>query len=42
MAVLEFPSLERAQAWWASAEYAAARAVREGAARVKMVAIEGL
>ena len=42
LAVLEFPSLERAKAWWASAEYAAARAVRSGAARVRMVAVEGI
>ena len=40
--VLEFPSLERAKAWWACAEYAAARAVRANAARVRMVAVEGL
>ena len=40
--VLEFPDLETAQRWYASEEYAEARKLREGAARLHMVAVEGL
>jgi uncharacterized protein (DUF1330 family) len=42
LAILEFPSLERAREWWESDQYAAARAVRRNAARVRMVAVEGV
>lgn len=41
LVVLEFASLDAAQAWWASAEYAQAREIRERAGRTRMVAIEG-
>lgn len=40
--ILEFESLERAQAWYDSPEYAEARQVRAGAATMQMVATEGL
>ncbi len=40
--VLEFPSLERAQAWWSSPEYGRARAVRNTCARADMIAVEGV
>ena len=40
--VIEFPSFERAQAFYKSAEYQAARKVREGAATVQFVLVEGL
>ena len=42
LVILEFPSLERAQAWWASEEYAAAKALRQKASSARMVAVEGL
>lgn len=42
LVVLEFPSLERAQAWWSSPEYGRARAVRNACARAEMVAVEGV
>jgi uncharacterized protein (DUF1330 family) len=42
LVVLEFPSLERAREWWASEEYAPAKSIRADAARVRMVAVEGL
>lgn len=39
--VIEFPSLELAKAWWASEEYAPAKAIRNRTATSKMIAIEG-
>ena len=40
--VLEFPSVERAKEWWASEEYAAAKALRHANAETKMIVVEGL
>ena len=40
--ILEFPDLETAKRWYASEEYGAARTLREGAARLNIVAVEGL
>ena len=40
--VLEFPTLERAKAFYASAEYLAARAARAGAAEMNMIAVAGV
>jgi len=40
--VLEFPSLERARAWWSSPEYAEAKALRQACATTRMVVTEGL
>ena len=40
--VLEFPSFERAEAFYNSPEYVAARKVREGAALAQFVVVEGL
>ena len=42
LVILEFPTLERARQWWGSPEYAPARALREKAARIRMLAVEGL
>ena len=41
IALIEFPSYERAQAFYNSPEYVAARKVRAGAAKVQMVLVEG-
>lgn len=41
LVVLEFPSMERAQAWYASPEYAPALAIRLKAANAKLVLVEG-
>ena len=41
LTLLEFPSLDLARAWYESAEYRAARAVRAGAARLRLVAFDG-
>ena len=40
--VLEFESYEAARAWYHSAEYQAAKALREGAATMEMVLVEGV
>jgi uncharacterized protein (DUF1330 family) len=40
--ILEFPSVERARAWWDSAEYARAKAMRQAAARTDVILLEGL
>ena len=42
LVVLEFPTMEQAQAFYHSPEYAEAKAVREGAATGQFVAVEGL
>jgi uncharacterized protein (DUF1330 family) len=39
--VIEFPSFERAEAFYNSPEYVAARKVRAGAAKVQFVLVEG-
>ena len=39
--VLEFDSFEQARAYYHSAQYQAAKAQREGAAEMEMVAVEG-
>ena len=40
--VIEFPSLEKAQQFYASPEYTAARTLREGAATAQFIAVEGV
>lgn len=42
MVIVEFPSVERARAWWDSPEYAPARALRQASARTEMILVEGL
>ena len=42
LVVLEFPDLETARRWYASERYQQAKALREGAATLRMVAVEGL
>ena len=39
--VLEFPSMQAALAWYHGDAYAAARTLREGAARARMYAVDG-
>jgi uncharacterized protein (DUF1330 family) len=40
--ILEFPTVERARAWWSSPEYAEAKALRQACATTHMVVTEGL
>jgi len=42
LVVLEFPDLESAKRFYDSPEYAEARKLREGAAELNMVVVEGL
>ena len=39
--VLEFPTVELAKAWWASEEYAPAKALRQRTAYTKMLLVDG-
>ena len=41
LVILEFPDMERAKAWWASPEYAEAKALRIEASDSEMLVIEG-
>lgn len=40
--VLEFPSVEKAKAWWSSPGYAPAKAIRQSASKTKMILVEGV
>jgi uncharacterized protein (DUF1330 family) len=42
LVILEFPDLETARRWYDSPEYREARRLRDGAARLRMVAVQGL
>ena len=39
--VVEFPSVERAKAWWSSEEYAEAKALRQATAHTRMIVVAG-
>ena len=40
--VLEFPTSEHAREWWASEEYSAPKALRQGASVTQMILVEGV
>ena len=40
--IVEFPDVERAKAWWASPEYAPAKALRQATSSTQMILAEGL
>ena len=40
--ILEFPDLETAKRWYESEEYQEAKKLRDGAANLRMVAVEGV
>ena len=42
LVLLEFPSVERARAWWNSPEYAQARALRQATSTGTLLILEGL
>jgi uncharacterized protein (DUF1330 family) len=42
LVVLEFPDLETGKEWYATDQYHAAKKLRDGAARLNIVAVEGL
>ena len=41
MVVVEFPSAEKAKAWWSSNEYKEAKALRQATAKTQMIVVEG-
>jgi uncharacterized protein (DUF1330 family) len=41
LVIAEFPSVEQAKAWWSSAEYAEAKALRQATAKTQMIVVEG-
>jgi uncharacterized protein (DUF1330 family) len=42
LVILEFPDLEAAKAWYVSENYQEAKKLRDGAAHLNMVAVEGV
>jgi uncharacterized protein (DUF1330 family) len=40
--IVEFPSLERAQEWWSSPEYAGPKALRQATSDGTLIVIEGV
>ena len=40
--IVEFPSLEKAKAWWDSIDYAEAKALRQACSRTNMLIVEGI
>jgi len=40
--IVEFPSMERADAWWNSPEYAEAKAIRQATSDGTLFAVEGV
>jgi len=40
--MLEFPTADDARAWWASGEYAEAKAMRQRSASTEMLVVEGV
>ena len=39
--MVEFPSVEKAKQWWASAEYKDAKALRQATSKTQMIVVEG-
>jgi uncharacterized protein (DUF1330 family) len=42
LVIVEFPSVERAKAWWSSPEYAEAKALRQATSVGSLIVIEGV
>ena len=42
LVILEFPSVERAKAWWSSEEYAEAKALRQATAHSRLLVVAGV
>jgi len=42
LVVIEFPDAAAARAWWASPEYAAAKALRQASAHTELLLVEGV
>lgn len=42
LVIIEFPSVERAKAWWNSDEYEEAKTLRQACARSEIIVVQGL
>ena len=42
LTIIEFPSLDHAQQWYASDAYRSLKALRQGASRIRMLFIDGV
>jgi uncharacterized protein (DUF1330 family) len=42
LVIVEFPSVDRAKAWWSSPEYAEPKALRQATSKGTLVVIEGV
>jgi uncharacterized protein (DUF1330 family) len=42
LVMVEFPDVDRAKAWWASADYAEAKALRQATSHTEMIVVEGV
>jgi uncharacterized protein (DUF1330 family) len=42
LSIVEFPNIQQAEQWYASADYRAAKAIRQDAAEMSVIAIPGL
>jgi uncharacterized protein (DUF1330 family) len=42
LVIVEFPSVDRAKAWWNSPEYAEAKAIRQATSEGTLIVIEGV
>ena len=40
--IVEFPSVDKARAWWHSPEYAAPKALRQATSHTEMILVEGV
>jgi uncharacterized protein (DUF1330 family) len=40
--IIEFPSKEKAKAWWSSEGYKPAKAIRQSSSHTKMILVEGI
>ena len=40
--MVEFPSVDKAKAWWDSSSYAEAKALRQATAKTQMIVVEGV
>ncbi|MBX2911462.1 MAG: DUF1330 domain-containing protein [Cyclobacteriaceae bacterium] len=41
LVILEFPTLEKAKAWWGSPGYTPAKLIRQKASKTRMIVVEG-
>ena len=42
LVIIEFPSMEKAKAWWNSSSYAGAKKIRQASARSSFIVVDGM